>query len=110
MAVAQALERHLDIKINKHHDVAMRTTITLDDSLFHRLETVAERTHRSFKDVLNETIKAGLSLTNSVLDGQPPFSVQAVDTRIKAGIDEGRLNAYVDDLDVEAFVARENQP
>ena len=82
----------------------------MDDSLFHRLVTVAERTHRSFKDVLNETIKAGLSLTNSVLDEPPPFAVQAVDSRIKAGIDEGRLNAYVDDLDVEAFVARQNRP
>jgi len=88
----------------------MRTTVTLEDSLFHRLEMVAEHSHSSFKDVLNETIKAGLSLTCGEADEQPPFSVRPVDSRIKAGIDEGRLNALLDELDAGDFVAEQGRP
>jgi hypothetical protein len=88
----------------------MRTTITLEDGLFYRLEAVAERSHRSFKEVLNETIKAGLSLKSDEDEASPPFSVKAFDSRVKAGIDEGRLNAYLDDLEAESFVAEKNSP
>lgn len=45
----------------------MRTTVTLDDRLAADLKRIAVDTGRSFKDVINETIRAGL-----VARQQPP--------------------------------------
>jgi hypothetical protein len=63
------------------------------------LEEVANRTHRFLKDVLNETIKPGLILQYGETDNPPLIKNQAVETRIKAGTDEGRLDAYLDEPD-----------
>ncbi|MEA2238114.1 MAG: hypothetical protein QOC81_2838 [Thermoanaerobaculia bacterium] len=38
----------------------MRTTLTLDDQLARDLKEIAHRTGRSFKDVVNETLRGGL--------------------------------------------------
>jgi len=45
----------------------MRTTVTLDDSLAAELKRISVDTGRPFKDVINETIRAGL-----VARTQPP--------------------------------------
>ena len=39
----------------------VRTTLTLDDDLAEELRTLSHRTRRSFKDVVNETIRTGLA-------------------------------------------------
>ena len=39
----------------------MRTTLTLDDDLAEELRTLAHRTRRSFKRVVNEALRAGLA-------------------------------------------------
>ncbi len=39
----------------------MRTTLTLDDDLAEELRTLAHRTRRSFKEVVNEAIRTGLA-------------------------------------------------
>ena len=39
----------------------MRTTLTLDDDLAEELRTLAYRTRRSFKQVVNEALRAGLA-------------------------------------------------
>ncbi|TPW14043.1 MAG: hypothetical protein FD129_1154 [bacterium] len=41
----------------------MRTTLTLDDALVRALKDLAHRSARSFKDVVNDTLRAGLSQT-----------------------------------------------
>lgn len=87
----------------------MRTTITLDDKLFHRLEMVAERSHSSFKKVVNETLQAGLSLTGCVGEPGPPFEVRPTRSRIRSGIDEGRLNALLDESEADDFSAKEHR-
>ena len=38
----------------------MRTTLTLDDDIAARLQLAARRTGRSFRDVVNETLRNGL--------------------------------------------------
>lgn len=38
----------------------MRTTLTLDDDVAAKLKTAAQRTGRSFRDVVNETLRRGL--------------------------------------------------
>lgn len=39
----------------------MRTTLTLDDDIANRLKEIAYRTGRSFKSVVNESLRAGIS-------------------------------------------------
>jgi hypothetical protein len=39
----------------------MRTTLTIDDRIAKALKDLAHRSNRSFKDVVNETLRAGLT-------------------------------------------------
>lgn len=39
----------------------MRTTLTIDDELARQLKEIAHRTGRSFKSVVNESLRAGIS-------------------------------------------------
>ena len=59
----------------------MRTTLTIDDALAKKLKAIARRSGRSFKDVVNDVLRAGLSqrppskryrLTPSALGGVVP--------------------------------------
>lgn len=42
----------------------MRTTLTIDDSIAKKLKDNAHRTGKSFKDIVNETLRAGLVAKN----------------------------------------------
>jgi hypothetical protein len=43
------------------HDASMRTTLTIDESLFQALKELAHRSGKSFREVVNETLRAGLT-------------------------------------------------
>ncbi|MCP4660693.1 MAG: DUF2191 domain-containing protein [bacterium] len=43
------------------YDVSMRTTLTLDDDIAAALKEAAYRTGKSFKEAVNETLRAGLA-------------------------------------------------
>ena len=45
----------------------MRTTLTLDDQVAKELKEVAHRAGKPFKDVVNETLRIGLSAKHSRL-------------------------------------------
>ena len=49
----------------------MRTTLTLDDELARRLKRRALETGRPFKEVVNETLRAGLEQTASAPTRRP---------------------------------------
>ena len=44
----------------------MRTTLTIDDAIAQALKDLARRTDKSFKQVVNETLRAGLSSAGTV--------------------------------------------
>lgn len=56
----------------------MRTTITLEDDVAAKLQSLSRRSGRSFKDILNETLRRGLA-TNPLPRRAEPFKVQARD-------------------------------
>ena len=41
----------------------MRTTLTIDDAIARALKDLAQRSNKSFKQVVNETLRVGLSAT-----------------------------------------------
>lgn len=53
----------------------MRTTLTLDDELAKALKKLAHESGRSFKEVVNQAIRAGLAL-NEVLPKPKPYKVK----------------------------------
>jgi predicted transcriptional regulator len=94
-------KKHLDIKIIKHHDVLMRTTLTLDDDLAERLKEIARQGDRSFKEVTNEVIRRGLSVGEDQVEGVAPFRVEASECGLKPGVDPHKLNQIYDELEAE---------
>jgi predicted transcriptional regulator len=95
------MQAHLDIKLCRHHDVSMRTTLTLDEDLAKRLKELARQGRRSFKEVANEVIRRGLSTGESQIGGVTAFRVEARACGLRAGVDPRKLNQTYDDLEVE---------
>jgi hypothetical protein len=71
-------DRQVDIMMpdTYHHDV--RTTLTLDDDVANKLKTQVRKTGRSFRDVVNDTLRRGLTVTPSAAP-RTPFRVRARD-------------------------------
>ena len=80
----------------------MRTTLTLDDDLAERLVELARETHQPFKVVLNATLRRGLGEQSPA---STPFDYEVHPGKLRAGIDDRRLNELVWDLDEERFAA-----
>jgi hypothetical protein len=83
----------------------MRTTVTLDNDVVQLLRAAMHRTRRSFKETLNAALRAGLT------GGTPrvrkaSFKVQARALGLRAGLDPAGFNKWVDDLELDAFVAQ----
>ena len=78
----------------------MRTTLTLDDDLAVRLRELARSRGVSFKEVVNETLRRGLSVQVTGEDA-PPYRVKPFRSPLRPGIDPLRLNQLVDDLEID---------
>jgi plasmid stability protein len=59
-----------------HHDV--RTTLTLDDDVAAKLKAATRKTGRSFRDVVNDTLRRGLAKPSGEA-ARAPFAVRARD-------------------------------
>ena len=81
----------------------MRTTVTLDRDVERILREIALRTHKPFKKVLNDTLRAGIELTT--LEEKPePFVLRARPMGLRSGHDPAGFNRLADDLEAEAFL------
>jgi hypothetical protein len=56
----------------------MRTTITLDEDVAAKLTSLARRTGRAFRDVVNDTLRRGLARP-AASSPREPFRVEARD-------------------------------
>lgn len=87
-----------------HHDVYMRTTLTLDDDVATQLTELAHRERKPFRAVVNETLRKGLGTSPAI---QPkPFKVTPFKLGLRPGIDPDRLNQFVDELEVEYAIEK----
>ena len=97
--------RHLDDIGVRHHDVCVRTTLTLDPDVAKLLEEEAHRRRLPWKQVVNEAIRRGLAG-----GGQPRkekrYRVIAHKTTLRAGIDPSSFNKLVDELEDEATLKK----
>lgn len=90
--------------------LVMRTTVTLDSDVADKLKAYAHREKLSFKQALNELIRRGLRAQQEP-SKRGRFKVKPHHGGFRPGIDLGRLNQLVDELEVRDFTreAREKQ-
>lgn len=88
----------------------MRTTLTLDNDLAQRLRQAAARDGKPFKQIVNDTLRAGLGLRDKPGQRRGKSVLRTFRSRLKAGIDETKLNQLVDQLEVESFLAETLKP
>ncbi len=82
----------------------MRTTLTLDDDVARRLGERSRLTGASFKQVVNETLRAGLDGTQKPALAPPPFRVTPKAAGFRSGVDVMRLNQLNDELESERLL------
>ena len=87
-----------------HYDVFMRTTLTLDDDVAEKLREQARLQDRSFKQVVNDALRRGMS-PDIREDPRPKYRVEPNHSALVPGIDPTKLNQINDQLEAEAFGA-----
>ncbi len=94
--------RHLDSISLEHHDAFMRTTVTLDGDVERLLRDAMHRSRRTFKETLNNAVRAGLGRAMGMA-GRKPFVIRARRLGLRAGVDPTGFNKLADELEVGAF-------
>ena len=79
----------------------MRTTLTLEDDLSRGLKERARSSGKTFKEVVNETIRRGLSIGEGPTEDDEPFRVQASACGFRSGVDPLKLNQFYDEMELE---------
>ena len=81
----------------------MRTTLTLDDDLARALKQRAKLLDQPFKQVVNDTLRRGLSPASA---DQPrrPFRVRTFSSAYAPSVDPERLTDILHDLDIEDYL------
>lgn len=84
----------------------MRTTLTIDPDVARLIESERRRTQRSLKQIINDSLRAGLSGSVPPRGELPPYRVEARCCGFRPGVDPERLNQMLDQLDAEDFAAK----
>ncbi|MEZ5276786.1 MAG: hypothetical protein R3F07_10440 [Opitutaceae bacterium] len=82
----------------------MRTTLTLDPDVAERLRQETASGRRSFKEVVNERLRVGLGLV--VEEPHTPYRVKPHASPFQPGVDSGKLNQLVDELEAGSALGR----
>ena len=81
----------------------MRTTLTIDSDIADYLRQQSRLHGKSFKQVVNETLRRGMSPS---VNERPrkPFKVRPFSSEFAPGVDRLKLNQLNDELEVEDFL------
>jgi hypothetical protein len=85
----------------------VRTTIALDDDLAEKIQDIAHKRRESFRKIVNETLRRGLSTQEPSAARSDPFRTDVFDSPFRPGIDPLRLNQLVDELELERGSVRD---
>ena len=77
----------------------MRTTLTLDDDVADALKERVRLTDQSFKQVVNEALRRGLTLPG--VEDRPPFKIKTFPGGYRPGVDPLKLNQLNAELELE---------
>lgn len=78
----------------------MRTTLTLDDDIATKLARASRASGKSFKEVVNATLRRGLLESQSAARQSNAFVVRAQSLgRLKPGLTLDKISAVLEDAD-----------
>lgn len=78
----------------------MRTTLTIDDDIAAKLVRASRASGKSFKEVVNTTLRRGLLESQSAARQTRAFVVQAQSLgRLKAGVTLDKISSVLEDVD-----------
>ncbi len=80
----------------------MRTTLTLDDDIARSLKEQARLLNKSFKQVVNDTLRRGMS--PAVREKRAPYRVKPIHSGFAPGVDPEKLNQLNDELEVDHYL------
>ena len=84
----------------------MRTTLTLDDDVAAAVKALARGSGKTFKAVVNEVMRIGLTSGEKPPFEREPFRVASAPRVFLPGIDPLKLNQLVDELETERVLER----
>jgi len=87
----------------RHHDVNVRTTLTLDDDVAAKLRELAHRRRVPFKEVVNAVLRRGLAAQERRGESRRPFRVEVFRSAFRPGVDPLKLNQLGDELEARRF-------
>ena len=76
----------------------MRTTLTLDDDVAAKLRAEVRRSGRPFKQIVNQTLRLGLS-SRRQYKSLPPFKVKPYDMGLRPGFNYDNIGELLERLD-----------
>jgi hypothetical protein len=91
----------------KMYDAYMRTTLTIDEEIAERIRNEVELGKRSLKAVVNDALRRGMGL--EPVKRTKPYRVKAHSSAFAPGVDPGRLNQLVDELESAEFLAKQQR-
>jgi hypothetical protein len=81
----------------------MRTTLTLDEDVAAKLKAESRRAGRSFREVVNETLRRGLA-SQRVTSRQRPFTVETRDLGdLNPGLSLDNVGELIEQVEGSAF-------
>jgi hypothetical protein len=83
----------------------MRTTLTLDPDVVRMIKDEVHRLRKPFKHVVNDALRRGLAPGGRRASVRR-YRVRPHVTQLLPGLDRGKLNALVDQLEDGALVAK----
>lgn len=82
--------------------------MTIDDDLIGILRRMASQQGHSFKEVVNDLLRAGIATSGNASPRRKPVRVIAKPLGLKSGYDPDKLNQLADELEVEEFLKRQS--
>jgi predicted CopG family antitoxin len=77
----------------------MRTTLTIDDDVAFKLNELKKKADKSFKEVVNETLRRGL-FNEAIVIKRKPFKVEAMNMgKVREGVNLDKISSVLELLD-----------
>jgi len=92
----------------RHHDVFMRTTLTIDDDVARLIDDAVHRERLPMKQIVNDALRRGLRATDR--DADEPYDYEPHSSTLRAGLDPTGFNRLADELDDEAVLDKIRRP
>ncbi len=83
----------------------MRTTLTIEDSIAKELKDQAHRKGKSFKQVVNETLQAGLQAGKTPTK-RKPYRIKPVSIGLEPGINIDKALQLSDEMEDEEIIRK----